>query len=62
QSYDGSSNSVPTHEAVKCSQEHLDALVQELANESPSKLYLGIERKLIPTALDLIRSVNQNEN
>ena len=48
----------PTHEVVTCNQENLDRVIEELANESPSKLYLGIEEKLVPTALDRIRSVN----
>ncbi len=56
--YDGSSDPVPTHEVVLCRQENLDALVKELAAEGPSRLYLGIEEKLIPIALDRIRSVN----
>ena len=52
---------VPTNEVVRCSQEDLDATVRELANENPNKMYLGIEEKLVPSALDIIRSVNNTK-
>lgn len=49
---------VPMYEVLRCTQDSLDKFVEELAREGPSKLYLGIEEKFAPTALDRIRSVN----
>ncbi len=61
QSYamDGSSDPVPTHEVIRCGQGDLDAVVSALAEEDPSRMYLGIELTLMPTALDRIRSINR---
>jgi len=58
-SYDGSCDSVPTHEITRCDQGDLDRIIEKLANEDPSKIYLGIEEKLVPSALDRIRSINE---
>lgn len=57
--YVGDRDAVPTHEVVQCDLNDLDATVELLASEKPSKLYLGIEEKLLPSPLDRVRSVNQ---
>jgi len=60
--YGGDSDSVPTHEVERCGQNHLDSIVETMASESPNKMYLGIEEKLLPTALNRINSVNNPEH
>ncbi len=59
-SFDGSSDPIPTHEVVKCGLNTLDSVVQTLANEGPGKLYLGVEEKMLPDFLDVVRSVNNS--
>lgn len=45
--YDGSSDSVPTHEVTRCSEAQLENTLYELAKEKPNKIYWGIELKLV---------------
>ena len=46
--YDGSSDSVPTHEVAKSDLKNLGTLVEKLSEQGPQKIYLGIEKKIIP--------------
>ncbi|MBI2573725.1 hypothetical protein HYV86_07705 [Candidatus Woesearchaeota archaeon] len=58
-SYDGSSDSVPTHEVVRTNLVGLEDVVNRIATEKPQKVFLGIEEKLFPSVLDTIHSINQ---
>ena len=57
--YGGGCDPVPTHEVITCNQESLDTVIENFAKENPSKIYLGIEQKLTPTAVDRVASVNR---
>lgn len=48
ESYDGSSDSVPTHEIIRCTHADLETKLRSLAQEMPNKIYWGIELKLLP--------------
>lgn len=45
-SYDGSSDAVPTHEVLRCSESELEATIEMLAKETPDKIFMGLELSL----------------
>lgn len=57
--YDGSHEYVPTHEVIKTKITNLDAIVQRIATEKPDRMYLGIEQRIIPQAMQIVQEVNR---
>lgn len=45
-SYDGSNDSVPTHEIERTGLDQLESRLESIAEEGPDKIYWGIELKL----------------